>query len=90
MSGKKENYITVQTQLWKKLDLANKLNISSNIKERGRVNGFISSLRQDKKITTKTSAVEQLKDVQKYIENNFDEFKKHLSTYVPKPKKNKK
>lgn len=84
----KETYISVQTAIWKKLNLAEKLNIKT-IGDRGKVNGFISSLRSDKKITTETDSVKQLKDVEKYITNNFDEFKKRYESYKPKPKTKK-
>lgn len=83
------DYIKLQGSLWKKYDLVKKLNIK-NFKERCKVNSFLSALCKDKKITTETESVKQLKDVEKFISNHFDEFKKRFESYTPKPKKSKK
>ena len=73
--SKKESYISVQSQIIKKLDLIKKLNIKT-LSERGKLNKAISELRQDKKVSTKTNSIEQLKDAEKYIASHFEEFKK--------------
>ena len=73
--SKKETYVTVQNNIINKHDLVKKLGIKT-FPERGKVTRILKKLRLDKKISTKTNAIEQLKDVDKWLSSHFDEFKK--------------
>lgn len=72
---KKETYVTVQASIIKKLDLRKRLG-AKTVAQNGRIPKIMSQLRKDKKITTKDNATEALKDVGKWIESHFEEFKK--------------
>ena len=73
--SKKESYISVQSDILKKYDLVKKLGIKA-VPERGRLFKVLAKLRKDKKITSKDTAIEQLKDVEKWVGSHLDELKK--------------
>ncbi len=73
--SKKESYISVQSNILKKYDLVKKLGIKT-VPERGRLFKVLAKLRKDKKITSKDTAIEQLKDVEKWVGSHLDELKK--------------
>lgn len=72
MPAKKENYISIQSDIVKKYKLVEKLGIKT-VPQRGKLFKLFSKLRKDKKITNKTAPIDQLKDVDKWISSHLDE-----------------